>query len=114
MIILDRYVYSGVAYTAAKGLDREWCLSPDKGLPKPDLTLFFNLEDNSSRGGFGDERYEVAEFQKAVKKQFELFFNEENWVTLNVDNKSIEQVETEVWKLITALFATDINDIKTF
>jgi len=30
-IICDRYWYSGVAYSLAKGMDFEWCLSSDKG-----------------------------------------------------------------------------------
>ncbi len=39
-IILDRYAYSGVAFTSAKGLDLEWCKNSDKGLPKPDIVFF--------------------------------------------------------------------------
>ena len=31
IIIIDRYAYSGVAYSVAKGLDLEWCKSPDRG-----------------------------------------------------------------------------------
>lgn len=99
--MLDRYVYSGVAYTAAKGLDRNWSLSPDIGLPKPDLTIFLNLNDTSDRSGFGDERYEVKEFQLKVKHQFELFFDEPNWQTVVVDGKTIEQVEEEIWGIVT-------------
>ena len=59
-VILDRYIYSGIAYSLAKyeysktannsGViasttaseqmgDVEWLYGPDKGLPKPDLTL---------------------------------------------------------------------------
>ena len=39
-VVLDRYVYSGVAYSAAKGtpgMDLNWCLQPDLGLLKPCL-----------------------------------------------------------------------------
>lgn len=31
-IICDRYWYSGVAYSVAKGMDFEWCLAADRGL----------------------------------------------------------------------------------
>lgn len=115
-IILDRYVYSGVAYTAAKNIDRTWALSPDIGLPKPDLTIFLNLNNNSDRSGFGDERYEVKEFQLKVKHQFELFFNESNWETIVVDGKDIQQVETEIWSVIEKkILNTKLNDeIDTF
>ncbi|KAH3678522.1 hypothetical protein WICMUC_001539 [Wickerhamomyces mucosus] len=99
-IILDRYVYSGIAYTAAKGLDFQWCKNCDIGLPKPDLIIFLNLINNETRSGFGDERYEIKSFQEKVKTQFELFFNEQNWHTIVVDHQTIEQVEDKVWKLV--------------
>lgn len=38
-IICDRYWYSGVAYSYAKGLDFEWCVAPDRGLIEPDLVI---------------------------------------------------------------------------
>ena len=31
VVIIDRYAYSGIAYSGAKGLDIAWCKSPDKG-----------------------------------------------------------------------------------
>ncbi|KAG7810018.1 hypothetical protein KL924_002286 [Ogataea haglerorum] len=98
-VVLDRYVYSGVAYSSAKGLPFDWCLSPDIGLPKPDIVLFmkFKQEENVTREGFGEERYEVAEFQQKVKTQFEKFQNEDNWRTIYVDNKSIEEVGEMIW-----------------
>jgi dTMP kinase len=38
-IICDRYWYSGVAYSYAKGLNLKWCEAPDKGLLTPDLVI---------------------------------------------------------------------------
>lgn len=35
-IVADRYAFSGVAYTSAKGIDLEWCKEGDTGLPAPD------------------------------------------------------------------------------
>lgn len=67
-LVVDRYAYSGVAFTAAKGapgLDRAWCQAPDVGLPAPDAVFFLDLsvEAAAARGGYGEERYEKAEFQ---------------------------------------------------
>jgi len=75
-LIVDRYAYSGVAFTAAKGtpgLDVAWCKAPDAGLPAPDAVFFLHLsaEAAAARGGFGEERYERPAFQEAVLKQFE-------------------------------------------
>ncbi|KAI9464824.1 thymidylate kinase [Russula earlei] len=42
-VLCDRYAFSGVAFSAAKGLPLAWCRAPDVGLPAPDLTLFLDL-----------------------------------------------------------------------
>ncbi len=76
-LIVDRYAYSGVAYTAAKGLDFEWCKRCDDGLPKPDLVCFMDTKhtDIQSRECFGQERYERTEFQQIVYKNFNKLFD---------------------------------------
>ena len=41
-VLIDRYAFSGVAFTASKeGMDLEWCRGPDRGLPKPGIFFFF-------------------------------------------------------------------------
>jgi dTMP kinase len=76
-IVADRYAHSGVAYSAAKkrqGMDRAWCAAPDAGLPAPDVVVFLDAGGGgglASRGGYGEERYEVPEFQAEVARQFE-------------------------------------------
>lgn len=57
-LIVDRYSYSGVAFSTAKGLDFDWCKNAERGLLKPDLVLMLNMSALaiSRRGGFGDER----------------------------------------------------------
>ena len=71
-LIVDRYAYSGVAFTAAKGLpglDRAWCSAPDTGLPAPDAVFFLSLtvEQAAARGGYGEERYEKADLQVGMQ-----------------------------------------------
>lgn len=104
-VLLDRYVYSGCAYSSAKGLDFEWCMSPDKGLPKPDATIFLQFKDgsNSNRSGFGDERYELIEFQKKVEIAFTNFIKNDEWKPISVDNLSIDEVHAKIWKEIEPL-----------
>ena len=68
-MILDRYCYSGVAYSSAKGLSLDWCKNSDIGLPKPDIVFYLNIseQDGSRRKDFGDEIYEKVEFQEKVR-----------------------------------------------
>ena len=49
----------------------DWCRAPDGGLPAPDLLLHLELptSEAESRGGYGEERYEVPAFQLKVKEQ---------------------------------------------
>ncbi|KAG5461819.1 MAG: thymidylate kinase-domain-containing protein [Olpidium bornovanus] len=78
-LVVDRYAFSGVAFSAAKGLDVEWCKAPDRGLLTPDLVFYLDLNtsDAVSRGGFGNERYETFAFQEAVRKVFHLLRTDE-------------------------------------
>lgn len=130
---MDRYYYSGIAYSTANGLDFDWCKSPDIGLPKPDLVLFLTFKDNENvnklknRENYGEERYEITEFQQEVKKNFETFFNKEEKQRLQssnskadfeivyVDNKTIEEVKTDVLGLVKKFIEVDnTNPVEYF
>jgi len=71
-VVCDRYAFSGVAYSAAKGLSLSWCQTPDIGLPVPDGVFFLHIDQSvgASRSGFGDERYENTDMQTKVRDQF--------------------------------------------
>ena len=44
-VIVDRYSFSGIAFSSAKdGMSLEWCRQPERGLPKPGKFQFFLLE----------------------------------------------------------------------
>ena len=71
-LVIDRYAYSGVAFSSAKGLDIEWCKAPDHGLLKPDAVFFLDLPvaEAKLRGNYGEERYERESFQLRVQQQY--------------------------------------------
>jgi len=71
-VVCDRYAFSGVAYSAAKGLDFTWCQKPDVGLPLPDGVFFLHVDESvgASRQNFGDERYENTDMQAQVRQEF--------------------------------------------
>lgn len=107
-VILDRYAYSGVAFSSAKGLDMDWCLSPDKGLIRPDIIVHLDLtvDDAMKRGNFGDERYEKEEFQRKVFHEFEVLKREIKgqydgplWISVDA-NQSKESLHNEIYKLL--------------
>jgi dTMP kinase len=71
-VIVDRYAYSGLAYSVAKGLPWEWCEGADRGLLLPDLVVYMHLEPEvaASRGDYGEERYEQVDFQAKLAEHF--------------------------------------------
>lgn len=79
-LVIDRYAFSGVAFSTAKGLDFAWCKQPDVGLISPDLVLFLDLsiDEARKRGGFGEERYEKYDLQIKVRKEFRKL-KDERW-----------------------------------
>ena len=81
-MIVDRYYYSGIVYSAAKqtpGLDVRWARGPEVGLPKPDLVIFLDVDVETARGrgGWGGERYEEEEMQGRVRGLFMEVLKEE-------------------------------------
>lgn len=91
-VVVDRYAFSGVAFTAAKGYDVTWCKNPDRGLPDPDLIFYLDIstKDAQTRGSYGEERYEKAEFQERVAEIY-------------------EQLKSNDWKVVDAM--KDKNEI---
>ncbi|KAJ2489088.1 Thymidylate kinase [Coemansia sp. RSA 2050] len=71
-LVVDRYAFSGVAFSAAKKLDFKWCKAPDVGLIAPDRVFFLDIhpDDAAKRDGYGDEIYEKREFQIEVRVKF--------------------------------------------
>ncbi|CAH9077111.1 unnamed protein product [Cuscuta europaea] len=95
-VIVDRYSYSGVAFSSAKGLDIQWCKNPDIGLLAPDLVLFLDIspERAAERGGYGGERYEQLEFQKKVAQSYQAL-QDPSWKIVDA-SLPIEDVEIKL------------------
>lgn len=122
-VIMDRYIYSGIAYSLAKlehqpGGDAskeslkapemasvDWLYGPDRGLPKPDLTVFLSLDiaEMAARKSWGEERYEQSQFQLIVKKCFLRVLDpakDDTVVVLDVGSQDIETVSATIWTVV--------------
>ncbi|SAM82752.1 related to thymidylate kinase [Ustilago bromivora] len=105
-IVCDRYAFSGIAYSVAKGLSYDWSRNPDVGLPLPDLTMFLDLDAQTAaaRGGYGEERYEKLEFQAKVREAFtrvsqDVKSHGGRWVTIDA-SKTLDQVTDDIQKAV--------------
>ena len=97
-VCMDRYAYSGVAYSAAKpGLTVEWCKQPDAGLLKPDLVCYLatDPEEAQHREGYGTERYETLHFQSEVRVNFAELMDE-TWLILSAEEDP-ENIATSLY-----------------
>jgi dTMP kinase len=105
-IVCDRYAFSGVAYSTAKGLDFYWCRAPDCGLPRPDGVFFMQVDakTGASRANFGDERYENAQMQTRVREEFKNpeLRREVNWHDID-GTRSIEEIRAEITAAVAAI-----------
>ena len=107
-MVLDRYCYSGIAYSVAKGradLTMKWAREPEVGLPQPDACVFLDIEPEelAKRGGFGEERYEQAETMRRVRAGFHELMqreNQETQVKMIDAGRGLDEVEDEVWKFV--------------
>ncbi|XP_050267461.1 thymidylate kinase-like isoform X3 [Quercus robur] len=99
-LIVDRYSYSGVAFSSAKGLGDEWCKAPEIGLLAPDLVLYLDIqpEKAAERGGYGDEKYEQLEFQRKVAQCYQVL-HDASWKIVDAC-QPIEDIEKQLQELV--------------
>uniref|UniRef100_A0A2P2JI00 Thymidylate kinase n=2 Tax=Rhizophora mucronata TaxID=61149 RepID=A0A2P2JI00_RHIMU len=99
-LIVDRYSYSGVAFSSAKGLDIEWCKAPEVGLLAPDLVVYLDTppEKAAEREGYGGERYEQLEFQRKVSQSYQALYDC-SWKIVNAC-QPMEVVEKELQEIV--------------
>lgn len=106
-LIVDRYSYSGVAYSVAKGINFNWCMGPEKGLLRPDAVFYLKapIEHLIERGNFGEERYEKEEFQTKVASVFDRICEEqaEFWYTIDATEPQLvvfENIRIKVLEIL--------------
>ena len=109
-IICDRYIFSGIAYSLANGLDYNFCLNTEQYLIKPDLTFYFDIsitETNKRRKSLKTDIYETSNFQTKVKEAYSKIKNKD-WTIINS-----EQTPEEITNIILK-HILNIKNIKQF
>lgn len=98
-VVVDRYAYSGTAYTVARGegITPSWCKAPDVGLPRPDLVIRLCLSPTAAkaRSDYGKERFEKEAFQMRVSRAFDTLYEEDTWTDVDVD-RDVDVVADEI------------------
>ncbi|MDQ3854521.1 MAG: dTMP kinase [Thermoproteota archaeon] len=101
IIVMNRYWQSNLVYGVANGMDTNWLLGLDKGLPKEDIVLVILVNPSISA-----ERAETPDMfesdpQLAAKayRNYLKFAKQYRWKVVD-GSKSKEQVHQEVTKII--------------
>jgi len=97
-IIIDRYVHSGIVYSLADEMDKDWTLNLSKGLVKPDLVLYVDRFVPNLSSTPDPELFETVDFQL---KAYELYnqINDSNWQKINA-KKPLEDIMEEIIPII--------------
>lgn len=99
-VIVDRYAYSGIAYSVAKKtVSMEWASQSDIGLPAPDVVLYMLMDTKklAERQGYGDEIFDKIEFQEAVVSAYSVIRanSYEHWYKVDADD-TIENIHQRI------------------
>jgi dTMP kinase len=101
-IVCDRYMYSGIAYSKAKGLDSTWCTLTELGLLEPDVVIYLkaDVSTTKTRAGYGEETYETDQFQQRVKNAFDdmALRSKDTWIT--VESTTVEETHDKIMHLL--------------
>ena len=112
-VLVDRYSYSGISYSIAKGLDKSFCTNTETGLIKPDLVLFMDIGIDvcGKREGYGQEAFENLEFQKSVREAYQECWDKSVFRKIDA-TKEKEDVLEQAERIIKATRAEGVNEIR--
>ena len=101
VIVMNRYWQSNLVYGAASGIDVNWLLRLDKGLPKEDLViaLLVNPKVSSKRAESQDAFESDADLTAKAYKNYVKFAKQFKWRIVD-GSKSKEQVHREIMNII--------------
>jgi dTMP kinase len=101
IIVMNRYWQSNLVYGVANGMDINWLLRLDKGLPKEDIVLVILVNPNISakRAEMQDAFESDPQLAAKAYKNYLKFAKQYRWKVID-GSKSKEQVHQEITKII--------------
>ncbi|MDP9015328.1 MAG: dTMP kinase [Thermoproteota archaeon] len=101
IIIMNRYWQSNLVYGVANGMDINWLLRLDKGMPKEDVVLLIlvNPSVSAKRAEIQDTFESDAQLATNAYKNYLKFAKQYRWKVID-GSKSKEQVHQEIMKII--------------
>jgi dTMP kinase len=100
IVLIDRYIFSGIAYGIANGLPKKWVISLEEGLPKPLITILLDIPAEEAIKRIlktkKPDRYESnIEYLSKVRKIFLQLAKNKGWIKIDA-SKPIDIIEKEI------------------
>lgn len=102
IIVMNRYYQSNIIYGLADGISRyEWLESLDEEMPQADLILILDIpvEESMSRNQNPDVNEQEKDYLERVRSYFIKYADAYSWRIIDANNKSKEEVHSEVIKI---------------
>ena len=102
IIIMDRYYQSNIVYGLSNGLDLNWLINLDKGLPKEDIIIILEINPETSykRINYNRDLFEKnLEFLLNVKQNYQKLSQVYKWRIINGE-ESIEKIHMKISSIV--------------
>jgi dTMP kinase len=85
VVIIDRYSGSNLAYGISNGLDLDWLMNLESGLPEPDLTLLLDASpaDLAARRGAKDSYERNMDLQAKARSAYAMLAARFGWTIID-------------------------------
>ena len=103
-VLADRYIPAGLVYGMVNGLDLEWMLHLEEGLPRADLVIILDIPPETAvEREMAQDVYEKdIEFQARIRSMYLKLSADFGWNVVD-GNRSSEGVSSDVLRLVKAL-----------
>ncbi len=102
-IIMNRYYQSNLVYGVSKGLNLDWLLSLDEGLPKADLVIVIDIKSDTmvsrSKNRVIDTFEKDRELIRKVKRTYRVLAKKFKWYVIDGE-KSVDDVHSQVLRIV--------------
>jgi dTMP kinase len=102
-IIMNRYYQSNLVYGVSKGLELDWLVALDEGLPKADLVIVIDIKTDTlftrSKNSVIDTFEKDRELIHKVKKTYRLLAKKFTWYVVDGE-KSVDDVHSQVLRIV--------------
>ena len=102
IIIMDRYYQSNIVYGLSNGLDLNWLINLDKGLPEEDIVIILEIDPKTSYKRINHNRdlfEKNLEFLLNVKQNYQKLSQVYKWRIINGE-ETIEKIHIKISSIV--------------